>query len=167
MHAATRIGPFCCFATGLGLVAYDADVVRPFIEGPGFGHPQGRNHEALEAAMAQARAVLLTTGEPQRDYLVQVFLSPAPSEAPEGLLIAVGFPLDVPSGTLCVRDAYELMDWETDAVHVVQAPVPAGRYFVELLRIEGPNGLVVLHLHLTAVGPDDELPPPDGWVDLF
>jgi hypothetical protein len=167
MHAATRIGPFCCFATGLGLVAYDAEVVRDFVEGPGFGHPQGQNHAALEAAMSAARAVLLTTGEPQRDYLVQVFLEPAPGEAPEGLHIAVGFPLVVESGTLCLRDAYELMDWETDAVHVVQVPVPAGRYFVELLRIDDPNGLFVLHLHLTAVGPEDELPPSDGWVDLF
>jgi len=167
MHAARRIGPFCCFATGLGLLVYDADVACAFVEGPGFGHPLGLNREALETAMAQARAMLLTTGEPQCDYLVQLFLSPAPSEAPEGLLIAVGFPLDVPSGALCLRDAYELMDWETDAVHVVQAPLPAGRYFVELLRIEGPDELVVLHLHLTAVGPDDELPPPSGWIDLF
>ena len=163
----TRIGPFCCFATGLGLVAYDADVATDFIEGPGFEHPQGNNHVALEAAFAEARAVMLTTGQPQADYLIQVFLEPAPGEAPDGLVLAAGFPLTITSGTLCLRDAYELMDWETHAIQVVQVPLAPGRYYVELLRIDGPNGLCVLHLHLQLAGPDDELPPPAGWVDLF
>lgn len=167
MDAATRIGPFCCFAAGLGLVAYDAAVAADFVEGPGFDHPQGKNHLALEAALSANRAVLLTTGRPQTDHLIQVFLGPAPAEAPEGFVLAAGFPLELLSGTLCLRDAYELMDWETDALHAVRVPLGPGRFFVELLRIDGPNDLCVLHLHVQRVGPDDTLPAPVGWVDLF
>ena len=169
MTAAHRIGPFCCFATGLGLVAYDADVAADFVEGPGFGHPQGNNHAALDAALAAGRAVMLTIGSPQTDYLIQLFEGPAPSEPPDGFVIAAGFPLVLESGVLCLRDAYELMDWETDAVQVVRIPLAPGIYYVELVRIDGPNGLCVFHLHVqSAPGADaDGLPPPAGWVDLF
>lgn len=161
---ATRIGPFCCFATGLGLVAYDAGLADELEDGPGFGHALGRHPERVEAALAQGRAVMLTVGDPQRDYLVQVFDTPAPPEAPETLAAAAAFPLRVPSGALCLRDAYDLMDWEGGALHVIRVPVPPGGYVVEVLRLEEANGLCVLHLHLT---PADELPEGAGWVDLF
>lgn len=163
-----RIGPFCCFATGLGLVAYDEGAFAEFTDGPGFEHALGRNRAGVEAALGAGLCVLLTTGTAQRDYLVQLLFEPPPDTPPEGFVIAVGFGLDVPSGALCLRDAYELMDWTSHGLHVIRALIPPGRYQVVALRMDDPNGLCTLHLHLGQLEPDDTAETPaGGWVDLF
>lgn len=161
----SRTGPFCCFAQGLGLVALDGAVADAFEDGPGWEHPQGRNHAALEAAMATGRAVMLTTGETGIDYLVQIFEEPAPGEAPEHFVVAVGFQMVVDSGVLVLRDTFNLMDWDGAAVEAIRAQIEPGSYFIELLRLDDPNGLCILHLHLTPCPPPEE--PLSGWVDVF
>ncbi len=165
----TRTGPFCCFAQGLGLVAIDSAVEATFEDGPGFEHPLGRNHVALEAAMARGQAVMLSFGQGQVDYLVQVFLEPAPDTPPENFAVAVGYTLVVDSGEIVIRDTFNLLSWDGQAAEAIRAVVPPGCYFVEMLRIDDPNGLCILHLHLNPSQPPSDAPEDalSGWVDVF
>ena len=128
----------------------------PAGEAAGSAWPDPCRRDALEAALAAGKAVMLTLGEGGIDYLVQIFEQPAPDVAPENFVVAVGFPLVLETGVLCIRDTFNLLQWEGDAVEAIRARVEPGCYFVELLRMDDPNGLCILHLHLTPCPPPEE-----------
>ena len=131
----------CLDIAGLGLIFYSPFFVASIRDGEDYFENNFSNPEDVEKHALAGSIVGVSTGTPGRLYLELYSGYPTDAEV-ESAEYKLRLGLEVRDRTLCIRDLFDLMRWESQCPQAQTFELDDGFYHITLLSSEPPSGVL-------------------------
>jgi hypothetical protein len=139
---------------GLGLILYSPPAVAHIADGDDYLQSHFWEPEDVARHVTAGQLIAFCTGSPG-SYRVRFHHNPATEQAVAKAEFKLRLALQVHDTVVCVRDLYELMDWEAACPAEQQVQLANGWYRLTVLssypRSGRPGDKQLIHIHLEPV----------------
>lgn len=145
---------------GLGLILYSPPGVAHIAEGSDYFRPHFGKAEDVARHVMAGQLTAFCTGSPG-SYRVRFHHNPATEQTVVAADFKLRLALEVYDNVVCVRDLYDLMDWEAACPPEQQVQLANGWYRLAVLSSYPRCGTLgdnqLIHIHLEPVAQKPEL----------
>lgn len=139
---------------GLGLILYSPPAVAHIAEGSNYLQPHFYTPEDVARHVMAGQLTGFCTGSPG-SYRVRFHHNPPTEQTVAAVEFKLRLALEVHAHVVCVRDLYDLLQWEAACPAEQQVQLANGWYRLTVLssyaRSGGPGDNQLIHIHLEPV----------------
>ena len=140
---------------GFGIILYSPPAVRHIQEGSDYLEEAFWHPEDVARHVMASQITTFCTGSPGR-FRLRFLDSPLDERRVGAADFKLRLGLQVQCGAICVRDLFDLLQWEAECPQVQRVPVPDGWYRLTVFSslpssgLRGDDQLIEIHLEPTA-----------------